>query len=269
MSRNFELLKELESESQPTLDANRDSRAASGYATILTDQLAQIERIVGQSIGKLKAVVDECADAAKSEKEAAEQVVAALKAESATLAGKLRDAEGWLKRRDEEVTDLIANLHLLTDQAAQHSQSLQQVKSDAASAALRARADFENANGKIAELEAKIGETESTLRVKDSAMTEVEQSSRSRIAQLEVQLRDKDLLLAESDRQIDALKSEVSRLKDGMLEMASLVTMRTKIITDGNPTKRAPAAGETVNPAPAQPSYSQVPELPTSALFDR
>lgn len=237
MSRNFELLKGLETQPLPTMDANSNIRVMPSSAAILADELAQIERIVGHSIGKLKAVVEEGAAAVRSEKEVAEQTIAALKADGALLTSKLRDAERSLHSRSDEVNDLSAKLQLLTSQVAHLSQSLQQAKSDAASEVQRATADVENAKAKV--------------------------------AQLESRLRDKDALIAESDNQIGELKSEVSRLKDGMLEMASFVTMRAKIITDGNANKRVTAAPEPVSPTPTQPIYSQVSNGSLSALFDR
>jgi len=214
-------------------------------------------------------VVEEGAVVVKTEQEAAEQTIAALKAEGATLAGKLRDAEQSLQSRRDEVNDLSAKLQLLTNQVAQLGQSLQQAKSDAASEVQRATANVENAKLKIAALETQVGESESIIRVKDTALAEVEQVSRSKIAQLESWLRGKEALIAESASQIGALKAEVSRLKDGMLEMASFVTMRTKIMTDGNTSKRATTGEESMHAAKSQPIYSQVSILADSALLDR
>ena len=270
MSRNFDSLNGLESLSLPTMDANPTIRATPSYAAILADELAQIERIVGDSIGKLKAVVEEGADAAKSEKAATEQILTALTTDVATLNSQLHHSEQSLQSRNDEVNELTGKLQLLTNQLAHLGQSLQQAKIDAASETQRALADVENAKGKIVALEARVGEAESTLRAKETAISEVEQVSSTRIAQLESQLRDKEVLVADGYRQMGALKSEVSRLKEGVLEMASLVQMHAKTLTDGDATNRAAAVtANHLNPAQTQPIYSQVPDRSTSALFDR
>ncbi len=196
-------------QSQSMVDGNPDIRVTSSYAAILADELAQIERIVGDSIGKLKVVVEQGVEVAKTEKETTDQVISALKTE------------------------------------------------------------VESANGKIAALEAKAGEMEAELRLKNAAIAEVEQSARLKLAQIEGQLRAKEAQITDGDRQILTLKSEVERLKEGMLEMASFVTMRTKIIADGNAIPRTRASTEMEMTAPAQPSYAQLSDRPADALFDR
>ena len=196
-------------QSQSTLDGESDIQVTPSYAAILADELGQVERIVGHSIAKLKAVVEQGAELAKTERESTDQRIAALKS------------------------------------------------------------DAESATAKLTLLEARIHELEASLRIKDAAIAEVEQSARLRIAQMEGHLRDKEALLADGNRHMGGLKAEVERLKDGMLEMASFVTMRTKIITDGNVTQRAKASAEPVNVVPAPPIYAPLADRPTSTLFDR
>ncbi len=209
MSRNFDSLRLGQVQNQSADGGNSAIPVTSGYAAILADELAEIERIVGHSIGKLKAVVEQGAEVAKTEREATDQLVAALTGEA------------------------------------------------------------ESATAKLATLEARIQQLETSLRIKDAAIAEVEQAARVKLAQMEGHLRDKEALIAASDRQIGALNAEVARLKDGMLEMAAFVTMRTKIITDGKVTARPQADARPVNAVPAPPLHAQLVNGPASTFFDR
>jgi len=239
MSRNFDCLRGADRQNLPLTNAGSDIGVPSNYAAILADELAQIENIVGHSIGKLKAVVEEGADAARTEKQSCERAIATLENEVTTLNQKRRDMEQLLQSRNVEVSVLSARVDLQREQIAQLEQSLHQVRINAASETQKA-----------------------TIAVE-------------KIAELERQLRDKDALIGENDRQASTLKSEVSRLKVGILEMAASVEKQAQNLTQGEGSE--PEASKPGLPSTAddpmrlrsQPDYSPVTGNFNSFLFDR
>lgn len=93
MSRTFDSLNGMDGQSQSASQGDSNVPVTANYAAILADELAQIERIVGHSIGKLKAVVEVGADAAKNERVAREKFIATLQAEVARANEKIAGLE--------------------------------------------------------------------------------------------------------------------------------------------------------------------------------
>jgi len=234
MSRSFDLLQGAERHNAPATEAGSNLDGTSSTAPVLADELAQIESIIGDSLVKLKAVVEQGAVAARTAKESSERAIAVLETDVGVLKDKLRDTEQSLQSRNDAVKALSTRVALQRAQIVQLEQSLQQVTRAAAHDTERATIAVEKA------------------------------------AALERQLREKDALIAETERHASALKSEVSRLKKGVLEMASSVAMHAKSLIQDNRTERASAMPEDDLIAPrGRPSYPQIPGGSTALLFDR
>lgn len=269
MSRNFDSLNGVEPHGVPGQNNPADVRVAPDCAAILADELAQIEKIVGDSLGKLKSVVIEGADAVRKEKDQAAQTIEALKAEAFSRESRLRETERMLHSRDQEVTDLGLKLQLLAKQIASLQQSLEQTKCDAASAVEGAALEVANAKAKTAALEARVAETEASLRAKEAASTQFEQTASVKIAQLENQLKDKQTLLTDSYQQSVALRSEVTRLKAGIEQIASRFSQQIEALTGNLETGRQPLATAEQTAALGEPAIHSPGSAAVAPLLER
>ena len=226
MSRSFDLLNSLDTPSFAPAKAEARTGVAPSYASILADELAQIESIVGHTIGKLKAVVEEGADAARSEKESAERTIASLENDLMARAGQLRDVEQSLQSRDREID-------AQRQQIAELEQSLQQARTLAAIESDRAA------------------------------------SASAKTAQLERLISEQDARVAASDQLAAALQAEVARLKDGILEMVSLVQVQAKSLARGCVAITTDGALVDTDLTRSAPLPSAPPRPSSSVLFDR
>ena len=156
----------------------------------LNVKLEELEKMVADSIGKLKAEVNDSAAAVASEtqrtKEAIEKAIENLKANIVLLNTKLRESEDTIRSKD------------------------------AAS-----RKTEETLTARVVALEAKLRETEEIVRGKDATIRRVEQNSAARIQDLENQVKTKDELLVGRSTEVSDLKTQLEVLKNGIKEMSS------------------------------------------------
>ena len=152
----------------------------------LNNKLEELEKMVADSIGKLKAQVNEGAAAVASETQHAKQAIENLKANIALLDTKLRESEDTIRSKD------------------------------AAS-----RKTEETLTARVAALEAKLRETEEIVRGKDVKLRRLEENSAARIRDLESQVKTKDNLLVGRLTEVSDLKTRLEALKNGIKEMSS------------------------------------------------
>lgn len=93
MSRTYEALNLVREQTQATLNFNPEVRGTSSFAVLLAEEFAQIERVVGNSLGKLKTAADETANAHSIEKHQLMQHIAKLDAAITRLESKIAEAE--------------------------------------------------------------------------------------------------------------------------------------------------------------------------------
>jgi len=106
-------------------------------------------------------------------------------------------------------------------QIAQLESAIQKVKSEGAIQAKRADQITESSKTKIAALEAQLRDAEETVHGKDSTIKGLEQNLDAKIQNFEIQLRDKEKLLAGRDVEINDLKGQLQLLTRGIKEMSS------------------------------------------------
>jgi myosin heavy subunit len=156
----------------------------------LNDKLEELEKMVADSIGKLKAEVNDSAAAVASEtqrtKEAIEKAIENLKANIVLLNTKLRESEDTIRSKEA---------------ASQKTE--------------------ETLTARIAALEANLRDTEEMVRGKDATIRRLEQNSAARIQDLENQVKTKDELLVGRSTEVSDLKTQLEALKNGIKEMSS------------------------------------------------
>jgi predicted nucleic acid-binding Zn-ribbon protein len=239
---------------QKTLQGNPTGTAQlkGRIAASVCEEMEEFEKTVVDCISRLKTCVTDGETAIASECEQAEQVIESLKTNVAALEAKVKQKEDTIekqnaasrrmeqtfsakivdllnesKKKDEslesrgnEIKELKSKLDAQANQLIQLERALTQAKADIAGQAKRAEQIAANSKTMIAALEAQLKEAREIAREKDSIITGLEQS-RTAIQDLENQIRTKEKTLADRDKEVRDLRSEVTTLMKGIKEMSS------------------------------------------------
>ena len=252
MSTGYESLKGImqktlqHSKSNPMAIARvKDTAAASS----LNKEIEELEKIVVDRVGRLRAAVKEGETVVASENQHAEQVIESLRTEIAaqeaqlnaarekelasqrmeqTLTVKIRDLQSDVKKKEEalesrakEINDLKSKIDVLAKQITQLETAIQQAKAETGSEAKRVQQLAENSSAKIATLEAELRDREEIVRAKESTLKGLEQNLTAKIQDLESQVKNKEKLLADQDRRVNDLNSQLETLTNGIKGMSS------------------------------------------------
>lgn len=229
------------------------ARANNGSTSSLDDEMENLERIVADSIGMLKAAVKEGEAAVAEEVRQAEQLVESLRGNIAMLEARLRDMEDNVRRKEsarqklgesltatiqdlqkdvkkkdelletqnDEVNALKSNIDGQVKRVAELELVVEKAKQEAASHVKRAEDLAESSQSKIAGLESQLREAEELARQTESTIKGLEQKLGSKIQEFKSLARDKEELLAGRDAEINDLKSQLKLLTKGIGEMSS------------------------------------------------
>jgi chromosome segregation ATPase len=266
-------------------DSTALARLKSSDALSFNDGLEELERIVADRIGRLKAAVKEGEALVFTEAQRAEQVHESLRASLAELEAKLNETEDSVRRKEsanqrteesltakirdlqsevkkkEEASERQANqsaglkseIEMLSKRVTQLECTIEQAKTEAAKETERVEQLTETSRAKITALETQLRETEGVIREKESAMKALEQDFAAKIQELESQARNKEKLLVGRVKQINDLTTQLEALKSGIRNMSWFFRQTESLLT-----VEAQATG-TALPA------VQVQERPTAA----
>ena len=251
MVKFYDSLKETFQRSKATSMAI--ARLKGSNALTLSDEMEELEKLVVDRLGRLKAAVKEGEAVVAGEVQHAEQVAESLKANiavldaqlketeatvrkkdlasqkmEATLTAKIHDLQSEMKKkekilesRDNEVNDLKSKIDVLVMRVTELELAIQQAKAEAASEAERVTRVTEGFRARIAALEAQLSQTEERVRGKELTIKELEQNLSAKIQDLENQLRNKEKLLTSRYRRVNDLESQLKFLTGGIKEMSS------------------------------------------------
>jgi hypothetical protein len=215
----------------------------------LNDAIQELEKLLGDRIGSLKAIVSGDQAVVAREAQHAEQVIESLKANIAMLETKLRETEDTLRRkeaasqkieenlsgeirdlqsavkkkeealeiRESEINVLKSKIDVMTVQVSHLESAIEHAKADAASEAQRVEQVNDGLKTNIAGLEARLRETEETIHQKDVASQKLEEN-------LSVEIRDLQSVVKKKEEALEIRESEVSDLKaklDGMIDQVT------------------------------------------------
>jgi chromosome segregation ATPase len=241
------------SEPNETANSTALDRLKSSDASTFNDDLEELERIVADRIGRLKAAIKEGEAVVSGEAQRAAEVNEGLRANVAALEIKVKETEDTIRRKDSanqrmeesltakihdlqselktkeealenqgnKVNDLQSKIEVLTKRATHLESAIEQAKTEAAGAAERVEHLAESSKAKIAALETQLSETEGVVRGKESAIKALEQDFTAKIQELESQVRNKEELLAGRDKEMNDLKSQLKVLTNGIRNMSS------------------------------------------------
>ena len=251
MIKFYDSLKETFQRSKATSMAI--ARLKGSNALTLNDEMEELEKLVVDRLGRLKAAVKEGEAVVAGEVQHAEQVAESLKANiaaldaqlketedtvrkkdlasqkmEATLTAKIHDLQSEMKKkekilesRDNEVNDLKSKIDVLVMRVTELELAIQQAKAEAASEAERVTHVTEGFRARIAAMEAQLSQTEEMVRGKELTIKELEQNLSAKIQDLENQLRNKEKLLTSRDGRVNDLESQLKFLTGGIKEMSS------------------------------------------------
>jgi myosin heavy subunit len=229
------------------------ARLKGSNALTLNDEMEKLEKLVVDTLGRLKAAVKVGEAVVAGEVQHAEQVAESLRANiaaldaqlketedtvrkkdlasqkmEATLTAKIHDLQGEMRKkekilesRDNEVNDLKSKIDVLVMRVTELELAIQQAKAEAASEAERVAHVTEGFRARIAALETQLSQTEERVRGKELTIEELEQNLGAKIQDLENQLRNKERLLTSRDKRVNDLESQLKFLTGGIKEMSS------------------------------------------------
>jgi chromosome segregation ATPase len=230
------------------------SARAKGNDGSLNDAMEELEKILVDGIGRLKAAVGDDQAVVASEAQHAEQVIEGLKANLTVLEAKLRETEDTVHRkdiasqkreetlsteirdlqsvvrkkeealesRDSEVNDLKSKMDVLVEQVTHLELAIQRAKGETASEAQHAEQVIEGLKANITVLEARLRETEDTVHRKDVASQKMEETLSTQIRDLQSIVKKKEEALESRDSEVNDLKSKIDVLVEQVthLELA-------------------------------------------------
>jgi chromosome segregation ATPase len=245
------------------------ARVKGSDASILDNEMEQLEKIVVERLGRLRAAVKEGEAVVAGESQHTEQVIESLRTEIAaqeaqlnaargkelatqkmeqTLTVKIHDLQNDMKKKEEalesrgkEVSDLKSKIDVLGKQITQLELAIQQAKAETGSEAKRAQQLAESSNAKIATLEAQVRDREAIVRAKESTLKGLEQRLTAKIQALESLVKNKETLLADQDRETKDLNSQLATLTNGIKGMSSFFKQADALTQELKREKEKPA----------------------------
>jgi chromosome segregation ATPase len=159
-------------------------------------------------------------DPATKDIEDAEQVAQTLREKIAALQTNLKEAEETVRRQDNEIKNLTANVDVLVGQIRKLAQRAKPVELEAKIKTDDGGQLAESSNTKIVDLEARITEIQQILRHRESTIEALEKTLSVKIRDFETQLGNKEKLLLDRDKKVNDLKSELTTVINRMKEIS-------------------------------------------------
>lgn len=215
----------------------------------LNDAIQELEKLLVDRIGSLKAAVSDDQAVVAREAQHAEQVTEGLKANITMLETKLRETEDTLRRkeaasqkmeenlsgeirelqsavkkkeealeaRESEINVLKSKIDVMTVQVSHLESAIEHAKAEAANEAQRAEQVVDGLKTNIAALEVRLRETEQTIHQRDVASQKLEEN-------LSVEIRDLQSAVKKKEEALEHRQSEVKDLNSKIDVMVEQVT---------------------------------------------
>ena len=205
----------------------------------LRHEIENLERLVTQRLGKVKAAMQAGEAIVIQESRQAEQLAANLKTDIAVLRANLKEAEVAFAIRDlarqkieeslnakiksfqEEITKKEALLVTRENEITGYKLKISKTEEEAASNAKSAEDVAQNTLAKVTVLEAKLKATEELANYQESSIQELKNELDAKAQEFDCIVKDEQELLMRRDSEINDLKSQLKRLTTGISEMSS------------------------------------------------
>jgi DNA repair exonuclease SbcCD ATPase subunit len=221
----------------------------------LNDAIHELEKILVDRIGSLQAAVSDDQAVVAREAQNAGQIIEGLKTNITVLEDKLRETEDTLRRkeaasqkmeeslsaeirdlqsavkkkeealetRESEINVLKSKIDVMTVQVSHLESAIEHAKADAASEAQRAEQVSDGLKTNITALEARLRETEDTIRQKEVTSQKLEENLSAEIRDLQSVVKKKEEALESRETEVTDLKSKLDAMVDQVthLELAN------------------------------------------------
>ena len=205
----------------------------------LRHEIENLERLVTQRLGKVKAAMQAGEAIVIQESRQAEQLATNLKTDIAMLRANLKEAEEAFATRDlarqkieeslnakiksfhGEITNKEALLVARENEITGYKLKISKTEEEAASNAKCAEDVAQNTLAKVTVLQAKLKATEELANYQESSIQELKNELDAKAQELDSMVKDKQDLLIRRDSEINDLKSQLKRLTTGISEMSS------------------------------------------------
>jgi chromosome segregation ATPase len=215
----------------------------------LNDAIQELEKILADRIGSLKAAVSDDQAVVAREAQNAGQVIEGLKTNITVLEDKLRETEDALRRkeaasqkmeeslsteirdlqsvvktkeealqgRQSEINVLNSKIDVMTGQVSHLEFGIEHARGEAASKNQQAEQVIDGLKTNITALEARLRETEDTIQQKDVAGQKLEEN-------LSVEIRDLQSVVKKKEEALESREAEVTDLKSKLDALVDQVT---------------------------------------------
>jgi chromosome segregation ATPase len=167
----------------------------------------QVIETLSEDFAMLETKLKDVEETARRKESVSQKTEERLTTENHALQNELNTEKETLQSRDNEIKDLKSNVDVLVKQVTELEIAIKQAKAEAATETNRAEQLAESSNTKIAVLEAQIRDIKEIVRSKESTINGLEQNLSAKTLDFEAQLRNREKLLAGRDTEINDLKS--------------------------------------------------------------
>jgi chromosome segregation ATPase len=249
-------------------------------------EIEGLEKLVAESMGKLKAAVKAGEAMVVEEIKQAEQLAVSLKADVAKLAAKLKETEEAVERkdishkkteetltakikdlendikkkeetllaRDKEINDYKSKIDNNVKRIGELELINRRTKEEAASHAKRAEALATSSQEKIGALEFRLKEIEEVGREKESTIKELEQKLAAKVQAFENMMKEKQELMTRRDAEINDLRSQLKRVTKAIGEVSSFFKQAEALTSFETQGASTGAENESVAPGEEKPA---------------
>jgi len=279
MGKMYESLKDVVQEKLPW---NRPNAIVAGEpaqprAVRLSEALKALEKVIAERIVNLAAAAENDERLFEQESRHAEDIIAGLHENLATIEAKLKETDNIIHAKDSarqsleqsltaKIQDLQSDLRKKeealeskdkqVEDLQKHAKELESAVEQAKSEAERSANFTATSSAKIAAMETQLKQNEQTIREKESAVNSLQQQLAAKANELQSQVGNKDKLLESQTAEIKDLKSQLQYLARGIDEMSSFFA-QAKAYTGAE--KKEPLA------IPAEPVKSEQQKSPEVA----
>jgi chromosome segregation ATPase len=218
----------------------------------------QVIQTLSEDFAMLETKLKDAEETVRRKESASQKVEEGLTAQIHALQNELNTEKETLQSRDNEINDLKAKVDVQVKQAMELEIAIKQAKAEAATEANRTEQLTESSNTKIAALEGQIRDIKEIVRGKESTIKRLEQNLTAKIQDFENQLRNKETLLAGKDAKINDLKAKLQVLTGKIQEMSSFLKQAEALATVEGQKSSTRAASEPLNGVEEKPAQQTV-----------
>jgi myosin heavy subunit len=204
----------------------------------------QVIETLSEDFAMLETKLKDVEETARRKESVSQKTEERLTTENHALQNELNTEKETLQSRDNEIKDLKSNVDVLVKQVTELEIAIKQAKAEAATETNRAEQLAESSNTKIAVLEAQIRDIKEIVRSKESTINGLEQNLSAKTLDFEAQLRNREKLLAGRDTEINDLKSKLQVLTGKIQGMSSFLKQAEDLAAVEGQNSGTPGASE-------------------------